>query len=220
MNFPGQKFFPAAVITAVLCAAGVTTASGQNHTTPDPVVLMKTTKGTMAIRVFSRMAPTTARNFLDLVRRGYYDGKTFHRVERWCIQGGCPIGDGTGSYCEPETGRPRFIPLEINRNLSHSAAGVVAMARSTNPNSASCQFYILKSPMRQLDGQYAIFGGVVEGLNTIYGINIGDRIIHAEIVNQADQGNGSGGEENSAAGSGNSSNNNTPTSGTSGQSGF
>jgi peptidyl-prolyl cis-trans isomerase B (cyclophilin B) len=159
----------------------------------DPVVVMQTTRGTLAIRVYASMAPKTASNFLDLVSRGFYDGKTFHRVESWCIQGGCPFGNGQGSFTDPDTGQTRYIPLEINRKLGHYAPGVVAMARSSNPNSASCQFYILKKAMPQLNGQYAVFGGVVQGLNTIYGIGPGDRIIHAEIAS-----NGGGGENQSS----------------------
>jgi len=174
------------LLPALLIATTLTLAVNQEPgraQQSDPVVIMQTTKGTMAIRVYVNMVPTTARNFLDLVSRGFYDGKSFHRVETWCIQGGDPNGNGQGSFVDPATGRTRYIPLEINRSLHHSAAGVVAMARSDNPNSASCQFYILKKPMTQLDGQYAIFGGVVKGLSTIYGIAPGDRIVHAEIVN-------------------------------------
>jgi len=181
------------------------------------------------------MAPTTSRNFLDLVRRGFYDGKTFHRVESWCIQGGCPLGNGRGSFSDPETGQIRYIPFESNHDLHHNAAGVVAMARGDNLNSASCQFYILKRPMPQLDGQYAIFGGVVDGLSTIQQIEIGDRIIHAEIVNRdqgaaaPSEGNGdseSTGSPNTSSGSStrsagsNNSGNSGNSAGNSGQSGF
>ncbi len=175
-----KNILPALVIATTLTLA-VDQGLGQAQKA-DPIVIMQTTKGTMAIRVYSGMVPTTAANFLDLVNRGFYDGKTFHRVETWCIQGGDPNGNGQGSFVDPSSGQARYVPLEINGRLSHSAAGVVAMARSQNRDSASCQFYILKKPMTQLDGQYAIFGGVVNGLNTIYGITRGDRIVHAEIV--------------------------------------
>lgn len=154
----------------------------------DPVVLLSTTKGPIAIRVFAGMVPRTADNFLDLVSRGFYDNKTFHRVEGWLIQGGCPWGNGRGNFVDPESGETRFIPLEINRNLGHGQAGMVAMARSQNPNSASCQFYILKKGMPQLNGQYAVFGMVVGGMETVYRIGIGDRILSAHI----DEGQGQG----------------------------
>jgi peptidyl-prolyl cis-trans isomerase B (cyclophilin B) len=133
---------------------------------------MQTTKGRIVIRVFRNMVPYTANNFLDLVSRGYYDGKSFHRVEGWVVQGGCPYGNGQGNYTDPDTGRERFLRLEINRNLNHNSAGVVAMARGEGSlDSASCQFYILKKPMSQLNGKYAVFGGVVDGLNNIYRID-------------------------------------------------
>jgi len=155
----------------------------------DPIVLLQTSKGPIAIRVYRSMAPRTAANFLDLVSRGFYNGLTFHRIETWCIQGGDPNGNGSGDFIDPQTGQPRYLNLEISPMLHHNAAGVVAMARSQNPNSASCQFYITKAPMGQLDRQYAIFGGVVDGINTVYKIGRGDTIISAQIV---DNGGGGG----------------------------
>jgi len=217
MNVPFKKFFQASFAAASLTLIA-SQGPGQTQNS-DPLVIMQTTKGTMVIRVFAGMVPNTSRNFLDLVSRGFYDGKSFHRVETWCIQGGDPNGNGTGDFVDPATGQTRYVPLEINRRLGHSAPGVVAMARGNNPNSASCQFYILKKGMPQLNGQYAIFGGVVDGLNTIYGIRPGDRIIHAEIANQ---GQGS----SSDASDGTSQNRSQPSAGTptqqsgSGPSGF
>lgn len=148
----------------------------------DPVVVLQTTKGPIAMRIFRGMAPDTAGNFLDLVSRGFYNGLIFHRVENWCIQGGDPAGNGTGNFVDPQTGRARFLRLEINPNLSHRQAGVVAMARARDPNSASCQFYITKAAMPMLDRQYAIFAVVIDGMNVVQQIQRGDRIISAEIV--------------------------------------
>ncbi len=167
-----------ALAVLAIGATSLAPAYAQN----DPIVIMQTTKGRIVIRVFRNMVPYTANNFLDLVSRGYYDGKSFHRVEGWVVQGGCPYGNGQGNYTDPDTGRERFLRLEINRNLNHNSAGVVAMARGQSPDSASCQFYILKKPMSQLNGKYAVFGGVVDGLNNIYRINPGDRIISAQIA--------------------------------------
>ena len=164
--------------TMTALAAPEALAQGRGR---DPVVLLSTSKGPIAIRVFAGMVPRTASNFLDLVNRGYYDGKIFHRVENWVVQGGCPYGNGRGNFVDPDTGETRFIPLEINRNLGHGQAGMVAMARSADPNSASCQFYILKQPMPRLNGQYAVFGMVVGGLQNIYRIGIGDRILSARL---------------------------------------
>ena len=169
-------------LTFIAALAIATISQVQAFAQNDPIVILQTTKGRIVIRVFRNMVPYTANNFLDLVSRGYYDGKSFHRVESWVVQGGCPYGNGQGNYTDPDTGRERFLRLEINRNLNHNSAGVVAMARGQSLDSASCQFYILKKPMSQLNGKYAVFGGVVDGLNNIYRIAPGDRIISAQIA--------------------------------------
>lgn len=159
---------------------------GETLADGDPVVRIDTTKGPIFIRVFRSQVPLTSNNFLDIVSRGFYGGKIFHRIENWCIQGGDPNGNGTGAFIDPSTGQPRFIPLEINRNFRHNGPGVVAMARSSSPNSASCQFYILKCPMFQLDGKYAIFGRVVQGMEAVYAMRRGDMIQAATIVQMGD----------------------------------
>lgn len=172
-----------AVVTSIgLLAFPIFAAQPGYSQSADPVVRLDTSKGPIFIRVFVNMVPTTANNFLDLVSRGFYSGKIFHRIENWCIQGGDPNGNGTGNFIDPNSGAPRFIPLEINRNLRHNGAGVVAMARMSNPNSASCQFYITKSAMGQLDGKYAIFGRVVGGIQSVYAMRRGDTIMNAQIV--------------------------------------
>ncbi|MBA3857932.1 MAG: hypothetical protein C0507_13595 [Cyanobacteria bacterium PR.3.49] len=153
----------------------------------DPVVCLNTTKGPIYIRIFISMVPNTAGAFLDLVQRGFYSGSAFHRVEDFCIQGGGPGGNPNGVFVHPESGQVRRLRLEINRNLSHGGAGVVAMARTQDRNSASCQFYITKKQSRFLDGNYAIFGGVVGGMNTVYSIQRGDGIISAEIVSSGQE---------------------------------
>lgn len=172
---------------AIFCAA-MPAAFSQSA---DPIVVLQTTRGEIAIRVYRSFAPRTAANFLDLVSRGFYNGLTFHRIESWCIQGGDPNGNGTGDFIDPQSGQARYVPLEVTSQLHHNAPGVVAMARqANNPNSGSCQFYITKAAMRGLDGQYGIFGGVVGGMNTVYNMGRGDRILSAQIV---DGGGGGGG---------------------------
>lgn len=174
----GTKTFFAAMIAFLSVIVNCPFAIAQNN---DPIVLMQTTKGPLYIRVYVSGAPYTARNFLDLVDRGFYNGLRFHRVENWCIQGGDPNGNGSGDFINPETGRPRLLRLECNRNLRH-VPGCVAMARKSNDvNSASCQFYIMKCTMPQLDGQYAVFGQVLKGKSTVFSIVPGDRILSAEI---------------------------------------
>jgi cyclophilin family peptidyl-prolyl cis-trans isomerase len=157
------------------------------HAEPDQIVMMQTTKGPIVLRIFVSAVPATAGNFLDLVQRGFYNGLSFHRIETWCIQGGDPNGNGTGSFIDPSTGQARYLRLEINGNFRHNAPGILAMARSNNPNSASCQFYITKRAMPQLDGQYAIFGTVINGMPAVYNMQRGDRILSAEIVHPKQQ---------------------------------
>ena len=153
---------------------------------PDPIVVMQTTKGTIVMRIFLGLCPQNASSFLDLVSHGFYNGLTFHRVEGWVIQGGDPRGNGTGNFVDPQTGQTRYLRLETNRNLRHNGPGVVAMAHSRSPNSASCQFYITKKAAPALDGQYSIFGGVVQGMDVVYNISIGDRILSARVIDRSD----------------------------------
>lgn len=162
-------------------AVGATAAGRQ-----DPLAVIQTTKGTITIRLFRDLAPQTVANFIDLVQKGFYNGLTWHRVvPGFVAQTGCPKGDGTGSYIDPVTNQPRFIPLEINQRLRHNAPGVVAMARfGNNPNSASSQFYITLSAQPHLDTKYAIFGGVISGMDAVYRITTADRVLSVSIQGQ------------------------------------
>jgi peptidyl-prolyl cis-trans isomerase B (cyclophilin B) len=171
----------ALVIAFASNAVGIAALAQSSAPPRDQFVIMKTTKGTIVIRVYYSMVPYTAGNFLNMVNRGFYNGLTFHRVENWVVQGGDPNGDGTGHYVDPATGQPRFLKLEIHPRLNHNHAGVVAMARSASPNSASCQFYFLKRPSPFLNGKYSVFGQVVRGMEVVNSMQIGDRIVDAHI---------------------------------------
>lgn len=152
----------------------------------DPTVVLETTKGTIKIQVFMNDAPKTGGNFLDLVQRGFYNGLTFHRYEPgFVIQGGCPKGTGTGGFIDPETGKERRIELEVKPNLKHNAAGIVAMARANDPNSASSQFYITLGGASFLDMQYAVFGKVVEGLENAQALRAGDKMTSVTVLEGA-----------------------------------
>ena len=110
-------------------------------------VTLDTSRGVIKFELYDDLAPKTAKNFSDIAATGFYNGKTFHRyVAGFVIQGGCPNGTGTGDYTNPATGRKQTVDLEVFPQLKHDAAGVVAMARSNDPNSASCQFYITLAP--------------------------------------------------------------------------
>lgn len=139
----------------------------------DTVVLMETEKGPIKIKLFMDEAPITAGNFKDLVERGFYNGIGFHRIIRgFVVQGGCPLGNGTGGFTDPETKQQRTIKHE-KTNLRHDRAGIVAMARTANPDSASSQFFIDLAPLPSLDPGgvdpygYAIFGEVIEGMDVV-----------------------------------------------------
>lgn len=131
-------------------------------------VVLETDKGVIKFVLYEDLAPITTGNFVELAGKNFYDGLTFHRVESgFVIQGGCPQGTGMG-------GSGKHIPLEVTPNLKHGEAGAVAMARSSDPNSASSQFYITLGPAGFLDGNYAVFGRVTEGLDVVRQIRKGD----------------------------------------------
>jgi len=142
---------------------------------PNRKAIIDTNKGSIAIELFEDKAPITAGNFIDLVERGFYDGLKFHRYEPgFVIQGGDPRGNGSGGFIDPQTNRERRIKLEVSPELKHGDAGGVAMARSQDPNSASCQFYITLGPAAFLDMNYAVFGRVVEGMDAVKQLRAGD----------------------------------------------
>ena len=130
---------------------------------------IETDKGTIKVELYTEQAPITTKNFIDLANSGFYNGLTFHRVEPgFVIQGGDPKGDGTG-------GSGKNIPLEIKTDLRH-VKGALGMARSAEPNSASSQFYITLEATPFLDGNYAVFGKVVSGMEVAEKIKVGDKM--------------------------------------------
>ena len=132
-------------------------------------VTIETDRGAIKAELYTEKAPVTTKNFIDLANSGFYNGLKFHRVEKdFVIQGGDPKGDGTG-------GSGKNIPLEINPDLRH-IEGALGMARSQDPNSASSQFYITLAPTPFLDGNYAVFGKVVSGMEVAKKIQIGDKM--------------------------------------------
>lgn len=144
--------------------------------------VIETSKGPVTIELYEDKAPITAGNFIDLIERGFYNGLTFHRYEPgFVIQGGCPQGTGTGGFADPATGRERRIKLEVSPELKHGEAGAVAMARSNDPNSASCQFYITLGPAAFLDMNYAVFGRVTDGLDVVKQLRAGDKMTNITL---------------------------------------
>ena len=121
--------------------------------------------GTIKLELDETAAPITVANFRKLVNSGFYDGLGFHRIiSGFMIQGGDPLGNGTGG--SDETIKGEFKSNGVNNPISH-VRGVISMARAQNPNSASSQFFICHADAAFLDGEYAAFGHVVEGMDVV-----------------------------------------------------
>ena len=121
--------------------------------------------GEIEAELYKDVAPITVDNFVKLVNKGFYNGLTFHRVIRgFMIQGGCPIGNGTGGPGYAIKGE--FAANGVRNPLKHEA-GVLSMARAMDPNSAGSQFFIMHEDAPHLDGQYAAFGKVTKGMDVV-----------------------------------------------------
>lgn len=117
------------------------------------------------VELYPEVAPNTVNNFISLINKGFYNGLCFHRViEGFMIQGGDPKGNGTGG--PGYTIRGEFTKNGFKNNLKHKR-GVISMARSMMPNSAGSQFFIMHADAPHLDGQYAAFGQVIDGIDVI-----------------------------------------------------
>ncbi len=152
-----------------------------------PRVKLTTTKGDIVLELFENEAPETVGNFISLVKKGYYDGLTFHRVlSGFMAQGGCPLGDGTGGpgytiydECDKPNARMHF-------------RGVLSMAKTGAPNSGGSQFFITYRPTTNLNGKHTVFGRVLEGMDVVDNLQRRDpddkeapepdRIITAEVL--------------------------------------
>ena len=132
----------------------------------NPIVTITMENGdVMKAELYPEIAPNTVKNFVSLVSKGYYDGLIFHRVIKGVmIQGGCPEGTGMGGPGYSIKGE--FSGNGFTNDLKHTK-GVLSMARSMMPNSAGSQFFIMHETSPHLDGQYAAFGKVTEGLDVV-----------------------------------------------------
>ena len=132
----------------------------------NPIVTFTMENGdVMKAELYPEIAPTSVNNFVNLVQKGFYDGLIFHRViAGFMIQGGDPLGNGTGG--SDETIKGEFSSNGVENNISHKR-GVISMARSSEPDSASSQFFIMHQDADYLDGQYAAFGKVTKGMSVV-----------------------------------------------------
>ena len=121
--------------------------------------------GKIEVELYEELAPITVKNFVGLAKDGFYDGLTFHRIiDGFMMQGGDPLGNGTGG--SDNTIKGEFSQNGVENNLSHTR-GAISMARSTDMDSASSQFFIVQSDSTYLDGQYACFGYVTDGMDIV-----------------------------------------------------
>lgn len=172
----------AAVLTAVamLIGAGLFVAHSRASArraaslgAPDRVRL-STSKGDIVLEVYPKAMPGTVANFERLVEARFYDGLTWHRVEDWVVQTGDPTGTGAG-------GSGQTIKFETTP-LLNNVRGAVGMARKPDDlDSATSQFYILKADAPSLDGQYAVFGRVVSGMDVVDKLTTQDKILRATV---------------------------------------
>ena len=132
----------------------------------NPIVTITMENGdVMKAELYPEIAPITVENFVNLVKDGFYDGLTFHRIIKdFMIQGGDPNGDGTGG--SEETIKGEFSDNGVENPLKHTR-GALSMARSQDNDSASSQFFIVQKTASHLDGQYAVFGYVYEGMDIV-----------------------------------------------------
>ncbi len=131
-----------------------------------PIVTLNTNRGVIKLELYPEIAPNTVNNFISLVKKGFYDGVIFHRViEGFMIQGGDPKGIGTGGPGYSIKGE--FYSNGFKKNDLKHERGVISMARSMMPDSAGSQFFIMHATSPHLDGEYAAFGKVIEGIEVV-----------------------------------------------------
>ena len=141
--------------------------------------VLKTSKGDIKLQLFADKAPVTVANFVNLAKRGYYDGLTFHRViPNFMIQGGCPHGTGTG-------GPGYRFEDECTPSLKHDAPGKLSMANA-GPGTNGSQFFITHVATPWLDGRHTVFGAIIDDSDqaVVDGIEMGDTIVSVELAGE------------------------------------
>jgi len=161
---------------ASVFAAGAPAATPKTQGAPKmesksthPVATLQTSQGVITFELLPELAPEHVKNFVDLAKSGFYNGTKFHRViPGFMIQGGDPNTKNTDTSRWGTGDGPRHVKAEFSpaEKASH-VRGMVSMARSSDPNSASCQFFIVQADSKFLDGQYSIFGKVLSGMDVV-----------------------------------------------------
>ena len=188
--FPFSAALAAAALSLTLPALAAPAAlTAPRHPAPSaPIVRMVTNKGVILIKLFPKDAPLSVANFEKLVKKGFYNGLTFHRItdlgaagSSKIVQGGDPNGDGSGG--PGYTIKGEFPENNVKNPLTH-VAGAVAMARTGDPDTAGSQFYFCVNPVHFLDGKYAVFGQIVKGLDVAGKLVKGDKMTKVTMAHE------------------------------------
>ena len=151
----------------------------EQYKTTNPVVAMEIENyGSIVMELYPEVAPNTVNNFISLVQKGFYDNNTFHRLMAgFVLQGGDPDGQGSGGPGYHIKGE--FSANGFNNNLKHTE-GIISMARSNSYDSAGSQFFIMLGTAEHLDGQYAAFGKVIDGMDNVRYIAANERVVNTQ----------------------------------------
>lgn len=169
-----------AILSALVLLSGEIFMSNEAEAADSKLsVTMETNKGNIEIALTPDKTPVTVANFVNLVKRGYYDGITFHRViANFMIQGGDPEGTGRG-------GPGYTFEDEFHPSLKHSKPGILSMANA-GPDTNGSQFFITHVPTPHLDNRHSVFGEVTKGQDVVDSIQIGDKIVKVTLHGDAD----------------------------------
>jgi len=156
----------AAAFVAAVLAVPASFAADEKSASKE-VAVIKTTMGEMVVEFWPDVAPKTVENFIELAKKGFYDGTAFHRVIKgFMIQGGDPLSKDPSKEAMWGTGSAdHYVKAEFNDR--HHVTGVISMARAQDPDSASCQFFIVLDDAPHLDGKYTAFGHLIKGENVL-----------------------------------------------------
>ena len=175
-HFPPMK---TPLFSLLLCLTFVAISATNALSMEDIRIIVKTNKGDIEGTLFASKAPITVANYLNLAKRGYYDGLTFHRViPNFMIQGGDPTGTGMG-------GPGYKFEDEVKTGLKHDKPGIFSMA-NRGPATNGSQFFITHLPTPHLDGKHTVFGEVTKGQDVVNAITGGDKIVKIEVLDSTD----------------------------------
>ncbi len=174
-----SEFINHIVGALALAAMPITLSAADTSPVKDIRIILHTNKGNIEATLFASKVPMTTANYLNLAKKGLYDGVTFHRVIKdFMIQGGDPTGTGMGD-------RGYKFGDEFDPSLKHSKPGIFSMANA-GPGTNGCQFFITHVPTPHLNGKHSVFGEVTKGQDVVNKIEKGDKIVKIEVLDPTD----------------------------------